>query len=144
MVWNCLRLCPGVVIGTAFRVSHKVHIIIIHCFCLAVCECRTVSLYTFTKRSQLIAVCDSFACVKPVLGWANVCFASLGWGIRRTATKLYSGSRKLSSTCSGEHCLWLVESKESSPVDEEEIKIKMDARVYTSLATEGIALFVDL
>ena len=32
----------------------------------------------------------------------------------------------------------------SSPVDEEEIKIKMDDGVDTSLASEGICLFVDL
>ena len=30
------------------------------------------------------------------------------------------------------------------PVDEEEIKIKMDGRVNTSLASEGIDLFDDL
>jgi len=33
---------------------------------------------------------------------------------------------------------------ESSPVDEEEIKMKMDDDVDTSLTLEGIALFVDL
>ena len=33
---------------------------------------------------------------------------------------------------------------ESSPVNEEEIKIKMDNRVDTSLALEGTDLFVDL
>ena len=32
----------------------------------------------------------------------------------------------------------------SSPVDDEEIKIKMDDDVDTSLASEGIYLFVDL
>ena len=32
-----------------------------------------------------------------------------------------------------EPCLWLVESKESSPVDEEEIKIKIDDGVDTLL-----------
>ena len=31
----------------------------------------------------------------------------------------------------------------SSPVDEEEIKIKMDDRVDTSFASEGTDLFVD-
>ena len=40
--------------------------------------------------------------------------------------------------------LWKVEKKESSPVDVEEIKIKMDNSVDTSLASEGIDLFVDL
>ena len=44
----------------------------------------------------------------------------------------------------GEPCLWLVESKDSSLVDEEEIKIKMDDGVDTSLASEGIDLVVDL
>ena len=38
----------------------------------------------------------------------------------------------------------MVESKESSPVDEEEIEIKMDDLVDTSLASEGINLLVDL
>ena len=38
----------------------------------------------------------------------------------------------------------MIESKESSPVDEEEIKIKMDDGVDSSLASEGIDLFVDL
>ena len=33
---------------------------------------------------------------------------------------------------------------ESSPVDEEEIKIKMDDGVDNSLASEGIDIFVDL
>ena len=51
--------------------------------------------------------------------------------IRRTATKLYSGSKKLRSTCSGNirpvrRTLHLVGREQSSPVDEEEIKVKMD------------------
>ena len=67
-------------------------------------------------------------------------------GFRRSATKLYLGSKKLLGIFAqfDEHCLWLVESKESSPVDKEEIKIKMGDRVDTSLASEGIDLFVDL
>ena len=40
----------------------------------------------------------------------------------------------------GEPCLWLAESKESSPVGEEEIKIKMDEGVDTSLTSEGTDL----
>ena len=39
-----------------------------------------------------------------------------------------------------EHCLWLDESEESSPVDEEEITIKIDDHVDTSLASEGTDL----
>ena len=62
-------------------------------------------------------------------------FAEASWF--STATKLYSGSQKLRSTCSG-----MVKSKDSSPVDEE--KIKMDDAVNTSFALEGIALFVVL
>ena len=44
----------------------------------------------------------------------------------------------------GEPCLWLNESKERPPVDQEDIKIKMDDGVDTSLASEGFDLFVDL
>ena len=43
----------------------------------------------------------------------------------------------------GKPCLWLVESKENCPVDEEDIKIKMDGGVDTSLTSERIVLFVD-
>ena len=41
-------------------------------------------------------------------------------------------------------CFSLVESKESTPVEAEEIKIKMDDGVDSSLDPEGIELFVDL
>ena len=37
-----------------------------------------------------------------------------------------------------------VESKESSPVDEQEIKIKVNDGVDTSLTSVGTGLFVDL
>ena len=146
MVWNCLPLCSCVLIGTAFRVSRKIHIIIIHCFCVAVCECRTISLYTFSKRSQSIAVCDSFACVKPVLNWANVCFADLAsncdeaiFGVRKAFLNMFWECSPSSANIASD---WL--RAESSPVNEEEIKIKLDDRVDTSLASEGIDLFVDL
>ena len=51
--------------------------------------------------------------------------------IHQTATKLYSGSKKLHSTRSGNirlirRTLPLIGSEQSSAVDEEEIKIKMD------------------
>ena len=36
-----------------------------------------------------------------VLNWANFCFANIVRSIRPTAIKLYSGSKKLRSTCSG-------------------------------------------
>ena len=59
--------------------------------------------------------------------------------IRRSRTKLFSGSKKLRSTCSGNirpirQNLPLIGWEQSSPVDEEEIKIKMDhgvARFFT-------------
>ena len=62
---------------------------------------------------------------------------------------LYSGSKRFRSACSANirlvrQILRLVESKESSPVDEEEIKIKMDDGVDTSFVSEGIDLFVEL
>ena len=67
---------------------------------------------------------------KPVLNWASFCFANLAGSIRRTATKLYSGSKKLRSACSGNirpirRTLPLTGREQSFPVDEEEIKIKM-------------------
>ena len=78
----------------------------------------------------------------------RVCFTNLVWGIRQTATKLCLGSKKLHSTCSGNihpvrQTLPLIgESKDSSPADEQEIKIKMDDGVDTSLASAEIDLFV--
>ena len=62
-------------------------------------------------------------------------------GIRQTATKLYSGSKNFRSACSTNIRpvrLQLVESKESSLVEEEEIKNKMNDDVDTSLASEEI------
>ena len=44
---------------------------------------------------------DSSLQDEPVLNWTNFCFANLVRGIHRTATKLYSGSEKIRSTCSG-------------------------------------------
>ena len=82
-----------------------------------------------------------------IINWANVRFANLVRVIRRTAMKLYSGSKKLRSSRSGNICpvgrtLPLTGWEQSSPVYED--KIKMDYGVVTSLASEGIALFVDL
>ena len=68
--------------------------------------------------------------------------------IRRTATKLYSGSKKLRSTCSGNirpvrRTLHLVGREQSSPVDEEDIKKRKRIKKWTtvslgtSLASEG-------
>ena len=74
-------------------------------------------------------------------------FANLFGSIRRIATKLYSGSKKCHSTCSGNiHPIWwtlpLIGWEQNSPVDEEEIKIKMDdgiARFFTCFG--GIFFF---
>ena len=65
--------------------------------------------------------------------------ANLVGSIRRTATKLYSGYKKARSTCSGNirpigRSLPLIGWEQSSPVNEEKIKIKMDdgvARFFT-------------
>ena len=51
--------------------------------------------------------------------------------IRRTSTKLYLGSKKLRSTCSGNihpirRTLPLIGWEQSSPVDEEERRVQMD------------------
>ena len=84
--------------------------------------------------------------IEPKKGSANFCFANRVRGVRRTATKLCSVSRKLRLTCSGNirpvwRTLFLIES---CPVDEEERKRKMDDDVHTLLALEGIDLVVDL
>ena len=74
-----------------------------------------------------------------IVYWTNFCFANIVRSIRPTATKLYSGSQKLRLTCSGNirpirRTLPLIGWEQSSPVNEEEIKIKMDdgvARYFT-------------
>ena len=63
--------------------------------------------------------------------------------------KLYTGSKKLRSTCSGNirpirQSLPLIASEQSSPVDEEKIKIKMDDGVAKFFTRFGGNLFVDL
>ena len=85
-----------------------------------------------------------------VLNWANVCFGNLVRGIRKTATSYVRGPKSSAQHVVGilaqfgEPCLWSVENKESSPVNEEEIKIKMDDGVDISLTSDGTDLFVDL
>ena len=81
----------------------------------------------------------------------NFCFANLVRGFRRTAPKLYSGSRKLRSTCSGNirpvrrtlPLIWL-RAKRALLWMRKKKRRKMDDRVDTSLVSEGICLFVDL
>ena len=82
-----------------------------------------------------------------VPNWANFCFANLVGSIRRTPTKLYSGSKKLRSTCSGNirptgRSLPLIGREQSSPVDEEEIKIKMDDGVARFFTRFGVICFI--
>ena len=67
--------------------------------------------------------------------------------VRRTATKLYSGSKKLRSTCSGNirpirRTLPLIGREQSSHVDEEEIKIKMDDGVSRFFSRFGGTMFI--
>ena len=70
--------------------------------------------------------------LKPVLDWANFCFANvmnfgvfdkLRWSYVRGPKSFAQHVLGIFSQF-GEPCFWLVESKESSPVDEEEIKNK--------------------
>ena len=90
----------------------------------------------------------------------DFCFANIVGSIVRTATKLYSGSKKLRSTCSGnirpvrrtlsligweQRALlwsdWL--RAESSSVDEEEKKKeKMDDGVARYFARFGVNVFI--
>ena len=61
----------------------------------------------------------------------NFCFANLVGSIRWTVMKLYSGSKKLCSTCSANirpvhQTLPQIGWEQSSPVDKEEGKIHMD------------------
>ena len=87
-----------------------------------------------------------------ILNWAYFCFTNLVQGIRQTQLQqsYIRGPKSFAQHVLGiftqlsKSCLWLVESKESSPVDVEEIKIKMDDSVNTSLTSEGFDLFVDL
>ena len=105
-----------------------------------------------TRANNLMAL--AITTLKPVLNWANVSlrtelevFGKASWFLIgptflrepswKYLSKLYSGSKKLCSTCSGNihpirRTLPLILL--SSPVDEEEIKIKMDdgvARFFT-------------
>ena len=107
--------------------------------------------------------------LKPVLNWTKICFTNIvrlicrtlaniaglrepSLGISSNCDEAIFGVQKASFSMFWEYSAssaniapdWLRAERESSPVDEEEIKIKMDDRVDTSLASEGIVLFVDL
>ena len=63
------------------------------------------------------------------------------------SSKLYSGSKKLRSTCSGNirpirRSLPLIGREQSTPMDEEEIKIKMDDGVARFFTRFGGNLFI--
>ena len=85
-----------------------------------------------------------------VLNWVNFWFTNLVWGVHQTVMKLCLGPKIFAQHVPGifaqfaESCLWMVDSKESSSVDEEERKGKMDDGIDTSLALEENYLFVDL
>ena len=75
-----------------------------------------------------------------VLNWVNFCFANIVWSIRRTVFGVEKASFNFweySPSSTNLVSDWL--RAESSPVDEEEIKIKMDDGVATgtSLFSEG-------
>ena len=102
--------------------------------------------------------------LKPILNWVNVSsrtylevFSKASWFlIGRTflhepswkySSKLYSGSKKLRSTCSGNICpirqsMPLIGWEQSSPVDEEKIYIKMDDGVARFFTHFGGSLFI--
>ena len=98
----------------------------------------------------------NYCCLKPVLNWANVSsrtllevFGEASWFLIgpsflrepswKYSSKLYSGSKNLRSTCSGNirpigRSLPLIGWEQSSPVNGEKTKIKMDdgvARFFT-------------
>ena len=101
--------------------------------------------------------------LKPILNWANVClrtwlevFGEPSWFLIgqtflrepswKYSLKLYSGSKKLRSTCSGnirpiQRTLPLIGWEQSSPVDEEKI-IKMDDSVARFFTRFGRNLFI--
>ena len=101
---------------------------------------------------------------KPVLNWASVCsrnqlevFSEPSWFLigqtflhepsLEYLSKVYLGSQKLHSTCSGNirpirRTLPLIGWEQSSPVDEEEIKIKMDDGVTRFFTRFGGNLFI--
>ena len=104
------------------------------------------------------------ASVKPVLNWANVSsrtllevFGEASWFLIgptflresswKYSSKLYLGSKKLRSTCSWNirpirRSLPLIGWEQSSPVDEEKIKIKMDDGVARFFTRFGRNLFI--
>ena len=81
---------------------------------------------------------------------AKQMFAQLRTGVKpswKYSSKLYSGSKKLRSTCSGNirhirRSLPLTGWEQSSPVDEEKIKIKMDDGVARFSTRFGGNLFI--
>ena len=85
-----------------------------------------------------------------VLNWANFRIANLVWGYSSNCDEAVFGVQKASLNMFWEYSPssaniasgW--RRAKTSPVDEEEIKIKMDDGVDTSLASEGIYVFVAL
>ena len=116
---------------------------------------------TFTVGPGKLTESSAWA-LQPVLNWANVCsrtylevFGEPRWFlIGRTclrkpswkySSKLYSGSKKLHSACAGnirpiQQSLPLIGWEQSSPVDEE--KIKMDDGVARFFTRFGGNLFI--
>ena len=124
--------------GTGLSVSRRTHILFRTPFCV-----NSLKGYWFFS-------------LKPVLNWANVSsrtylevFGEASWFLTgptflrepswKYSSKLYSGSKNLRSTCCGNirpigRSLPLIGWEQSSPVNEEKNKIKMDdgvARFFT-------------
>ena len=118
---------------------------------------RVRKFYMFCSRQSGLTLLHSLhETLKPILNWESVSsqtylevFGEASWFLIGTtflrepswkySSKLYSGAKKLCSTCSGnirpiQQSLPLIGWEQSSPVDEEKIKIKMDdgvARFFT-------------
>ena len=129
---------------------------------------RVRKFYMFCSRQSGLTLLHSLhETLKPILNWERVSSQTYlevcgeaSWFLIGTtflrepswkySSKLYSGAKKLCSTCSGnirpiQQSLPLIGREQSSPVDEEKIKIKwMTESLGSSLASEGICLFVDL
>ena len=75
---------------------------------------------------------------EPSLGYSSNCDEA-AFGVQKASLNMFWEYLPNSANLASD---WL--RAKSSPVDDEEIKIKMDDDVDTSLASEGIYLFVDL
>ena len=80
----------------------------------------------------------TFASWEPSLGYLLNCDKAM-FGVQKASLNMFWEYSPCSTNLASD---WL--RAKIFPVDEEEIKIKMDGSVNTSLASEGIDLFDDL